>query len=559
MDGNGDEGIEKSKEDLLAAAPVVDCATSAEDETTATAAAARHVTTAISTASGNEIMAIDYEANTITGVNLRSAVAALNIIGIQDVTVASSGTQSRKRKAPLSPPITFSGLDQTQSGKRKAPLLPPVTVSDLDHQSIVIPERHALQIWSDLAAANLLALHALKKGNPQSAVEAKAKEILFRQEELISELKTLFLSYMHQDVPLGSPLAFMKIKTIQNLSDDLLPLLKNLPNVSQLLLDQDEKVSKLRRCFMVAAAERLPPTAPADVMSPSTNSSERSLGAALGPFLTGFISRRGWDSVFVMLALCAFVAALLLSSHVKIEIPQIIEKWRNRSTNMRNGNEEILRSFGRGDGGYGRFDSNRQESSKRSATEREEGDLRQKLMKDQGERRAPDKIPKTTGEEGGPATTTVEGQNEENDTQGSEMDIASKNFVSSQKSAEEGEIEMTQINSEFTMDMDYDNMEVEDDMPEEELVDYEDENLINEKAEMDRLDKIFEEKAEGLSGRLNINIDGIERALNNKSIDQSRHSQSTTMCRHAYQFECICYELDLLNKSIINEDKTGGV
>jgi hypothetical protein len=40
-----------------------------------------------------------------------------------------------------------------------------------------------------------------------------------------------------------------------------------------------------------------------------------------------------------MLALCAFVAAVLLSSHVKIEIPQIIEKWRNRSTNMRNGNE----------------------------------------------------------------------------------------------------------------------------------------------------------------------------------------------------------------------------
>ncbi|KAG2652749.1 hypothetical protein PVAP13_1NG377400 [Panicum virgatum] len=65
-----------------------------------------------------------------------------------------------------------------------------------------------------------------------------------------------------------------------------------------------------------------------------------SLGAALGPFLTGFISRRGWDSVFVMLALCAFIAAVLLSSHVKTEITQIIEKWRNLSTNMRNGNED---------------------------------------------------------------------------------------------------------------------------------------------------------------------------------------------------------------------------
>jgi len=44
--------------------------------------------------------------------------------------------------------------------------------------------------------------------------------------------------------------------------------------------------------------------------------------------------------VFVMLALCAFIAAVLLSSHVKTEITQIIEKWRNRSTNMRNGNED---------------------------------------------------------------------------------------------------------------------------------------------------------------------------------------------------------------------------
>ncbi|CAN6232691.1 unnamed protein product [Urochloa humidicola] len=65
-----------------------------------------------------------------------------------------------------------------------------------------------------------------------------------------------------------------------------------------------------------------------------------SLGAALGPFLTGFISRRGWDSVFIMLALCAFVAAVLLSSLVKTEIHQIIQKWRNRSTNTRNGNAD---------------------------------------------------------------------------------------------------------------------------------------------------------------------------------------------------------------------------
>ena len=81
---------------------------------------------------------------------------------------------------------------------------------------------------------------------------------------------------MDQHVPLVSPVAFMKIKTLGNLSDDLLPLLKSLPNVSQLLLDQDKKVTELRRCFMAAAAAAgcLPPTVPADLTSPSTNSSE---------------------------------------------------------------------------------------------------------------------------------------------------------------------------------------------------------------------------------------------------------------------------------------------
>ncbi|XP_062217484.1 putative glycerol-3-phosphate transporter 4 isoform X2 [Phragmites australis] len=65
-----------------------------------------------------------------------------------------------------------------------------------------------------------------------------------------------------------------------------------------------------------------------------------SLGAALGPFITGFISKKGWDTVFVMLALCAFVAAVLLSSNVKREIPQIIQNWRNCSTNTLSGNAD---------------------------------------------------------------------------------------------------------------------------------------------------------------------------------------------------------------------------
>ncbi|KAK4262550.1 hypothetical protein QN277_028098 [Acacia crassicarpa] len=48
-----------------------------------------------------------------------------------------------------------------------------------------------------------------------------------------------------------------------------------------------------------------------------------SVGAALGPLLTGFISRKGWDGVFIMLMLSAFVAGLLLS---RLVISEIAEK-----------------------------------------------------------------------------------------------------------------------------------------------------------------------------------------------------------------------------------------
>ncbi|EPS71592.1 hypothetical protein M569_03164, partial [Genlisea aurea] len=45
-----------------------------------------------------------------------------------------------------------------------------------------------------------------------------------------------------------------------------------------------------------------------------------SLGAALGPLLTGFLSSKGWDMVFVMLVMCAFLAALVLSHLAKNEV-----------------------------------------------------------------------------------------------------------------------------------------------------------------------------------------------------------------------------------------------
>lgn len=45
-----------------------------------------------------------------------------------------------------------------------------------------------------------------------------------------------------------------------------------------------------------------------------------SVGAALGPLLTGFLSEKGWDSVFIMLTVGALVAGLLLSRLVIAEI-----------------------------------------------------------------------------------------------------------------------------------------------------------------------------------------------------------------------------------------------
>lgn len=47
-----------------------------------------------------------------------------------------------------------------------------------------------------------------------------------------------------------------------------------------------------------------------------------SVGAAIGPLLTGFLSTRGWDEVFMMLVLGAFIAGLLLSRLILAEIAE---------------------------------------------------------------------------------------------------------------------------------------------------------------------------------------------------------------------------------------------
>ncbi|KAJ7520508.1 hypothetical protein O6H91_19G008500 [Diphasiastrum complanatum] len=53
-----------------------------------------------------------------------------------------------------------------------------------------------------------------------------------------------------------------------------------------------------------------------------------SVGAAIGPLLTGFLSERGWDKVFDMLMLSAFIAGLLLFGLVYAEIKEKFERLR---------------------------------------------------------------------------------------------------------------------------------------------------------------------------------------------------------------------------------------
>ncbi|CAO2819450.1 unnamed protein product [Amaranthus hypochondriacus] len=57
-----------------------------------------------------------------------------------------------------------------------------------------------------------------------------------------------------------------------------------------------------------------------------------SVGAAFGPLLTGFLSTKGWDEVFLMLMAGALIAGLLLSRLVITEIHEIFERMQsNRS------------------------------------------------------------------------------------------------------------------------------------------------------------------------------------------------------------------------------------
>ncbi len=69
-----------------------------------------------------------------------------------------------------------------------------------------------------------------------------------------------------------------------------------------------------------------------------------SVGAALGPLLTGYISARGWNGVFIMLVLATLFAALLLTHLVVEEIKEKFQK-RNALAVESVGQEDIAGNF----------------------------------------------------------------------------------------------------------------------------------------------------------------------------------------------------------------------
>lgn len=61
-----------------------------------------------------------------------------------------------------------------------------------------------------------------------------------------------------------------------------------------------------------------------------------SVGAAIGPLLTGFISQWGWNGVFYMLMFSAFVSALLLTPLVSAEVTERCARVRNADVAVQN-------------------------------------------------------------------------------------------------------------------------------------------------------------------------------------------------------------------------------
>lgn len=70
-----------------------------------------------------------------------------------------------------------------------------------------------------------------------------------------------------------------------------------------------------------------------------------SLGAAIGPLLTGFLSSQGWGAVFIMLMVAALFAGLLLTKLVVAEVVEKLVKYQRLQNLSVSAREELTGKF----------------------------------------------------------------------------------------------------------------------------------------------------------------------------------------------------------------------
>ena len=70
-----------------------------------------------------------------------------------------------------------------------------------------------------------------------------------------------------------------------------------------------------------------------------------SLGAAVGPLLTGFLSGQGWGAVFIMLMVAALFAGLLLTKLVVAEVVEKLVKYQNLRNLSDSARDELTGNF----------------------------------------------------------------------------------------------------------------------------------------------------------------------------------------------------------------------
>jgi hypothetical protein len=153
-----------------------------------------------------------------------------------DYLQSKAGTEIQRN------PVVKSSLK-----KRKSP-------SPLCGQVVQITVTAALLLKCDVVfrAIFLAALGIAADKELDMAVVTKGKDILVRQQKLISDLMNLFFHSLNEEDPLDASMAFQKVRDLSDLSDDLVRLSVHLPSSSGVLTDVYVKVADLKTSLVHA-------------------------------------------------------------------------------------------------------------------------------------------------------------------------------------------------------------------------------------------------------------------------------------------------------------------